>query len=214
MTYANVSSTPPRLPSNPWIIDENIYTDIPIASDMLENGNLNFGAIMDLKIEKESVTETKVNKQDSEETVPGMEHESSVQQSYIVDTYTLSDIVLCDLINAYGESLYNYYAKYLSIPVGERTDYIEMQLKNDPELKERLTPVYITICVSKEQMNKLGDLSSDGVTITISFTGQNDDSPSEKKTFIDDSIILRQTITELLDKISAEGEVSDVEEEG
>ena len=207
LTYSNVSATQPRLMLNPWIVDENIYTDIPIAEDMLQNTNLTFGAIMNLSIKKESVTETTVETPEKgEEDVAGMEHSSTVQQSYIVDTYSLNDIVLCDLINSEGESIYNYYIRFMSIPVGERADYLPGLFKQDPSLEQKLTPAYITICVSKEQMNKLGDLSTDGVSITVSFTGQNDLDSNDKKSFSEDTVLLKQTIQSVLDKVHSEQE--------
>ena len=55
-------------------------------------------------------------------------------------------------------------------------------------------------------MNKLGDLSTDGVSITVSFTGQNDLDSNDKKSFSEDTVLLKQTIQSVLDKVHSEQE--------
>ena len=194
LTYADVSTVRPGSDRNPWIVDENIYTDIPVTEDMLSSGQLSFGSVMDLTIRKESVHETEVKPDENEETVPGLEHSASVQKSITVDTYTLRDIVLCDLLNREGESICSSFIRFLSIPEEEREGYLARLFSTDPGTIQDLTPAYITVCVTKEQMDRLGDLTADGVSITVSFTGEKDADTPEKKAFSEEAAALDQVI--------------------
>ena len=169
------------------------------------------GSIIDLTIKKETVSEAPAPQESSdaegkekEENVDGLEHEATVQQSYIVDTYSIKHLVIADILNEEGESLYQYYMRYMSIPVGERSDYLEKVLRKDDSLLEKVKPARAVIGVSTEQKTKLGDLTADNVTLEVSFTGEKDVGNEKKKAFFDDAATFKDLLESFREKLESE----------
>lgn len=202
LTYDNVASVYLQ-PANPWLneSEDMSYVTIPLKEDILANDNFSYGSVVNLIITKQTVKEINQTEEDTEQdastvNIPGLDHQMSIQQSYVVDTYGMSDITICDLLNSKQESLYSTYTSWICIPTGERLTYIRNRLNDDRQLTDSLTPAYAIIRISNEQAAELGDLTGDN--ISISFIDQDviDTETETKAAYTAEVRALQHTITE------------------
>lgn len=214
LTYDNIGSvyTPP---ANPWLEQMDGYetVSIPIPDEIVGNESLNYGAIVDLSITKRTVNEANLGTNEDKQNAEGITHDSSVEQSYIIDKYSLQTTI-CDLLNDQGDSLYNTFCAWLAIPAGEQSSYLKNQFVEDQELSAEIEPKYITIKVTPDQAKELGEILSDDSEVVFSFTNTNNEDTVEKADFIAEIKALFKTIgqAETEAKTIIESEAADDEE--
>ena len=104
LAYSNVASayTPAK---NPWVNEQqgHVYVTAPLDNATASSELMNFGAKVDMTIKKETVMETEAPPEVQE--IEGLEHQNTVYQSISIDTYNMSNVIVCDLLNGDGESL-------------------------------------------------------------------------------------------------------------
>lgn len=212
LTYDNIDTVYMPDP-NPWT--ENTagseIVHIPISKDVIGDRDLNYGSQISLKITERTVNEANLDPKNNNKKET-LTHESSVEQSYLIDTYSL-EATICDLLNDNGESLYNIFKAWLSIPAGEQLPYLEKAFAEDETLVQRIEPKYIAIKVTPEQADELGDIISDDSEIDFEFNRSYDDETPEKSDFIAEIQALFTTIGKAEEAASAAKEASTTEKE-
>ena len=203
-------STIYAIPANPWVNEtyDTTYIEIPIGSNVIDSEILNFGAKFDLSIQKQTLSQTDNDRDDENEpeSIEGLKHETSVQQSVVVDSYQLSNLIVCDMLNNSGESIYNLYVGFMNVPVGRQYDYICNTFANTPDLNEKITPSVIRVKVTTKQAEALGDLFSENTKISFSFIADIDVTNTNKQLFAFEARELFKTIDSALTTIEAEVE--------
>ena len=204
LTYENVNSTyEPK--TNPWSNIGDGYTliTLPIKDNDVD---INYGSILSLTIEKKTVQETgsKDPKVEESPAVEGLEHKTSVAQSSIIDTYGLSNVVVCDLLNSDENSIYNTLTKWMAIPAGEQEPYIKARLEENKELTETLQPEYVQIRVTDAQAKALGSLTEGNISVKITVQDKSDTGNDAKRQYASESKALMKTINSLIEEVDTD----------
>lgn len=156
---------------NPWDGETAGYTLIALpVSVTTENFTyLNWGNSIDLTItvQTKQTNENMGNGEDTETTPDGLEHESSVVESMVIDTYKLTNVRIGDVQNVHGNSLYSRYYAIGSIPVAFQSDYLA-NLYQDPAKMLYDTPAYIIVCLTEEQASLISGLPQEAMTVIVS----------------------------------------------
>lgn len=188
---------------NPWLHAADaapIVIQVPLDKDTASNLMLTYGSYIDLTIRKTVSSQVAVGQQPNAGqtgepgTVGDVTHTSTVEESWRTEEYVVSNLTVCDILNRDGHSVYNTFASYCGIPVGERYNYIADALWNDEGLHDRLTPSSILVCVTPEQAQVIGDLNAEGITASIRFGGDFDMTTDAKKDFALEASNVRNTI--------------------
>ena len=183
---------------NPWVNEQGgmEYVSIPLTGNEPFGNTFNFGTIFDLSIQKKTVNETPNTPMEGEspEAVEGLEHQTSVQQSVLVDSYQMTNLIVCDILNSQGESIYGYYLSFVGIPVGKQPTYIQQALMNNDELEGALMPAAIRVKMTTEQAAALGDLTANNVTIEFKLKAEIDATSESKTEFAAEARALYKTI--------------------
>lgn len=212
LTYDNIDSVYTPDP-NPWTENTEGYemVRIPVTEDVVGDSDLNYGSQVSLEITQRTVNEANLDPENknAKETLT---HESSVEQSYIIDTYSL-DATICDLLNEEGESLYSTFKAWLTIPAGEQLPYLEKAFTEDETLVKQIEPKYISIKVTPEQADELGDIISDDSEVKYTFNRAYDDGTPAKSDFIAEIQALFTTIGKAEDAAAAARAEAAAEEE-
>ncbi|MCD8008982.1 MAG: hypothetical protein LUF68_08670 [Clostridiales bacterium] len=205
LTYDNVSAVQPQS-VNPWStsVEGRQFVTIPLDDETANSSLLSYGATFSAVIQKLS---TSSNKGENDE-IDGMEH---ITISESTDTYSLSNIVICDMLNANKESLYTRYSNLMSIPSGEQITYLRNLLISGETTAEDITPKYIVVSLTDVQVDVLGDLTSNNVLITITLTeGVTDAGTEAKQYFVEGSQALLTNIRLAIER-NAEAELEESE---
>ena len=208
LTYNNVNTVYSQK-SNPWGKPGDGYKFISLPIQKSEDAQeVNYGSVVNLTIVKKTVKETgNTNTDDADkQEIAGLDHKTSVQQSSIVDTYLLSDVVVCDLLDSDKNSLYETLTAWMDIPAGEQPTYIKTRFQEDESLMKELEPKYMQLRVTAEQAEALGSLTDD-VTITIEVQNKSDTGNDAKKLYAAEAKALRKSITTISQELS--GDTSD-----
>ena len=208
LTYNNVNTVYSQK-SNPWGNPGDGYKFISLPIQKSEDAQeVNYGSVVNLTIVKKTVKETgNTNTDDADkQEIAGLDHKTSVQQSSIVDTYLLSDVVVCDLLDSDKNSLYETLTSWMEIPAGEQPTYIKTRFQEDESLMKELEPKYMQLRVTAEQAEALGSLTDD-VTITIEVQNKSDTGNDAKKLYAAEAKALRKSITTISQELS--GDTSD-----
>lgn len=166
--------------SNPWGTAGEEYAFLTLSvEDMAEDHTAFYGAVGALDIVRKVSTEEakeeeaeEVDEEDEEaeevdpEEVEGLTISSSESQSVVVTSYRIDDVVICDVLNEEGNSVYPYYARYLELT--EIKQYaIVSTLMEDDEFMKATTPCHLVVRVTAEQAAVIGDIVEDDVTLTL-----------------------------------------------
>ena len=113
--------------------------------------------------------------------------------------YQFHPVIICDILNADGESLYPYYYAYMSIPAAERLDYLKTALLDDPSLEKALTPAFVRIKIASTDAEAIGDFSGGDVELTWgSFSAELDMTTDSKRSFATSASGIRQIIVQAI----------------
>lgn len=212
LSYDAVSSAL-TFANNPWMSasDGTTFIKVPIDTDNLSNDLTNYGAILNMEIRKQKVNQVATGGQapadgEAPADVEGINHSTSVEQSLTIDTYTMSDLTICDVLNKDGDSLYNSICSYSGIPAGEQLNYIKDAMKKDDTLQDKLTPAYIMIRVTADQAKALGDLDDKDTAVKLSISEAVDNGNDSKATFAANARSVMATIEEAVAENQEEAE--------
>ena len=204
LSYNNVEAAF-TFASNPWTwpSEGTMLIEIPIDDENLDNALLNYGAQFNLEIRKETVNKTPTGGTTGGDTqepteIPGLNHSTTVDVTTTVDTYTITDLVVCDLLNSDRESLYNRYCAYNGIPAGEQLPYLRDALKEDSLLEKQLHPVYLMARVTTAQGEAMGDLSAKDTSVKLSISEAVDNSTDAKTSFAAVSRSIAKTVLQAI----------------
>lgn len=215
MSYDDVvSSYELAIGSNPWLENvEGSYIKIPLTEELKANTDLRFGSLIDLAVVSEDKKTTTIKNPDDDETEEiyeseGITHESSVGSNILVDTYTISDLVVCDVLASDGNSIFDAYVSYMGVPVGERYDFFTALFNDDPSLPDELTPAYILVHVSDVQLDIIGKLDKDS-NYSVSLADGVGCTSTDERTFAAESKALAATISEVVSQLEETEVISD-----
>lgn len=127
--------------------------------------------------------------------------QSGSNTSVPVAEVVIEDIIVNDMTNAAGESIYDLYMSLLKLPINERIHYLQTTM-GDNEIalawRERVTPVAVTFILDRESAGRLTEYEKSGGT--IKYTILKDDPNSEggqlMSQFIELSNQINSTLTE------------------
>lgn len=115
LTYDDVGTV--FAPANPWRSPSLGQTTVTLPVE-LESGFGSaylWGNIVDLKIVCRTKQETS-SPIETTPSLPGVEHDSSVVESMLQDTYTFGSVQVVDILDAEGHSLYADYRAWAAVP--------------------------------------------------------------------------------------------------
>lgn len=155
-------------PINPWELlgvgQKTVTLPVTVEADNLKS--YLWGNQVDLEIEVRT-KQVNPNTPGNQETQPdGLDHDSSIVESVIVDTYKVNGVQIVDVLDQYDRSLFNKYQAYAAIPAAFRAEYMA-ELYSDDVAIGADTPRYITICVSAEMESILGPIDKKTMTVTL-----------------------------------------------
>lgn len=183
VTYANVGET--FQATNPWTISGTKKTiNIPIDVEKDDLEELLWGNKVKLTIVAKRDLST-VNSPDAyRPSSPDVEGSSQVQ-SIQIDTYTLADVTVIDVLNAKGNSLYTTFAGLAAIPEPYQADCLEARYSSEKQIQSD-TPAYIKVEVSGETAKwwqYLCDKKYE-VTVAIKVSGVNCETALQNDTYL------------------------------
>lgn len=106
--------------------------------------------------------------------------ESEARNTVPVSEVVIEDIIVNDMTNADGESIYDLYMSLLKLPINQRVTYLQTTMgdnKTSLEWRERVTPVSVTFILDRESATRLTEYEKSGGT--IKYTILKDDPNSE-----------------------------------
>lgn len=208
LTYDSIASVY-YYPTNPWYNLQSgmQYVLVPVTDDLVRGGGICYGTMLDLTVTKQTVqmVDREVSSSDD---IPGLSHQTSVQQSYQVDTYGLKNLIVCDLFDADRQSIYPVYTAWSSIPTGEQYPYIKAAMEADPTLIRSVTPAYIQVKISDAQVAELGDLTTSAITVNYRILNKTDVPNDDKRVYAAKAKALSSLIYDIRDEIAAAQEES------
>lgn len=114
--------------------------------------------------------------QDIAQSIEDSEARTSVPVSEVV----IENIVVNDMTNAAGESIYDLYMSLLKLPITQRVQYLQTTMGDNEvalQWRERVTPVSVTFILDRESAGRLAEYEKSGGT--IKYTILKDDPNSE-----------------------------------
>lgn len=172
LAYADLSKD--FTPDNPWISVSTSKVMLPINVCVQDLEKLLWGNQIQLEIEVKSQHTAPTGTDNSEgETSPtspnGIDHNSSVVQSTVIDHYVIDQAVIVDLCMNDGKSLYDQYWALALVPEIYQTAALEKLYPSD-EKANQLLPLYIIVEVTQEQQNIIeGILASKYESIDVAI---------------------------------------------
>lgn len=174
-------------PSNPWAPDlrnaSTIILPINPAAETLYD--FIWGNRIDITITVQTKQTNTNDAQSAEETAPnGVQHESSVVESMVVDTYKLQGVKIVDILNADQQSLFVRYSALSAIPNALQVDYLKTSY-SDPAVFQLDLPAYISISVTQAQADVIASLEAETMTITVSNAAAENTTDLQYDTFLE-----------------------------
>lgn len=181
---------------NPWTITDanSTLVKVPLDDILAENVGFGFGSVVDLTVRRVTANQVAVGGEGETVAVPGVTHTSTVGTTSTTEEFTIGSLVVCDLLNADGDSIYESYCAYIGIPLGQRLDYLSNALVDDAGLADKLYPVYAMVRVTGEQAMAIGDVSASNTTAAIKFNGETSQLTNEQFQFSSEAQAVKTTI--------------------
>lgn len=196
LEQADIQAATP-FPINPWAITDGNSTSVkvPLEAEIAESVNFGFGSVMDLTVRRVTANQVAVGGEGGDaEGVAGVTHTSTVGTTSTTEEITIGSLVVCDLLNSDGESIYESYCAYIGIPLGQRLDYLAAAIEENDTLMQELTPVYVVLRVSQDQAAIIGDLSSNNVTTSLKSNGDVSRLTNEQIQFSSEAQAVKTTL--------------------
>lgn len=126
-----------------------------------------------------------------------------------IEEYTIKNMVICDILNADGQSIYPFYCAYIGIPIADRPTYLSNALREDETLELRLTPAYIMVAFTNDQAKEIGDLDAWNVSVSFIPQGSVKANTNDRYRFALESAeikrVLNAAMVENAGRVQAEG---------
>lgn len=185
--------------ANPWMNSAYGYTTltVPLDDRAKEDQLLTYGAYLDLDVKKTTTNQVTVSDPKGPETetpVAGVTHTTTVNETPTVDEFTVGGLIVCDILNADGESIYTRYSSFIGVPLGNRYDTIRQALTEDAALRDKLAPSYIVVKVTNEQAESIGDLYAENTTVSVKPKASMAMDSTERYQFANEALNVRNTI--------------------
>ena len=185
-------------PVNPWMEDgESVYLTAALPDIGKNLETVTFGSLVHLHVTKTTLQETPIQQEETDE-VAGITHQGSIQQSVVLDQYQMDNVVVSDLLDKTGSSVWYFYASWMKIPSGEQTGYVKNWVATHPEQRSSLTPAFIRLRFTKEQADVLEDLKDPKVSVEFEFTGEADIDTEKKAETLPGILVLKDLIEETI----------------
>ena len=129
--------------------------------------------------------------------IEGSEAKTSVQVAEVV----IDDIIITDMTNSSGESIYDLYMSLLKLPINKRVNYLRTTTgsnKTANSWADRVTPSTITFILDKESASRLAEFEKTGGSIKYTILPDNNDT--------DDQANLMSQFVELSNQINTVAE--------
>jgi hypothetical protein len=198
-------------PANPWDAEmaDAVTVMLPVTPVPSNLQTLLWNNQVDLVIEvrTEQTNENEVL-QGENDPPEGMEHQSSVVQAVVINTYTLQGVRIKDILNSNEFSLFNRYMAIAQIPSAFQVDYLSSYYAEPLHLESDL-PGYISIVVTQEQADILTKLDPSQMTVTISNPATVNTTPLQNETYSE----LIEAVTAIADTWNSLGEENETTEE-
>lgn len=181
---------------NPWSSTEQgtTFITVPIAPDMADKTSFGFGSVVDMTVRRTVSSQVAVGDEPGYEDVPGVTHTSTVGTTSRTEEITISGLYVCDILNGDNESLYETYAAYMGIPLGNRLDYLTAALEADETLWTRLTPAYVKVRVTDAQSVAIGDVNAEGTTVALHDANSQFINTDTQAEFASESTAIKTTL--------------------
>lgn len=110
--------------------------------------------------------------------IEGAEAKTSVQVAEVV----IDDIIITDMTNSSGESIYDLYMSLLKLPINKRVNYLRTTTgknKTANSWADRVTPKTITFILDKESASRLAEFEKTGGSIKYTILPDNNDTEDQ-----------------------------------
>lgn len=160
------------LPQNPWGEVETgkqlVY--LPYTPDNKKNHFYIWGDCVNATVSvltKQTAENPTESGGEGTPAIPGMEHQSSIVESMVTDTYIVQGVLVADIKDSNGQSLFTQYCSLATIPTALKKQTVINTVKDLSSTK----PAYIGLIVTKEQAALLNGLDTSTMTVTMTSVG-------------------------------------------
>lgn len=162
-------------PDNPWASVSTLMVEFPVSVTAKDLHKFQWGNEVRIEIEVKSQHTTPAGTEGSENnteptTPEGVDHNSSVVQSTVIDRYVIEQAKIVELYDKTGDKLYERYWTLALVPEIYRMDAM-CNLYPTQEDASLLLPIYIEVEVKKDQqevLNKILAGQYESLTVTVS----------------------------------------------
>lgn len=173
LAYNDISKT--YTPDNPWASVSTLMVELPVNVTAKDLHKFLWGNEVRIELEVKSQHTTPAGTEGSENsteptTPEGVDHDSSVVQSTVIDRYVIEQAKIIELYDKTGDKLYERYWTLALVPEIYRMDAMR-NLYPTQEDAGLLLPIYIEVDVKKDQqevLNKILTSQYESLTVTIS----------------------------------------------
>ena len=166
LTYDDVGIT--YSPQNLWAVAETGLVEyilpVHIPANQLHTIGWGYEVDMTITVQTKQTNDHSTEAPEGETQPPsGLEHESSILESMVVDTYRLQSVPIMDLMNEKQESLYTSYMAMAQIP----SAFLKPYLQEKADSLQDYIPYYIKVYVTEAQAVVLETLDTAAMTVEI-----------------------------------------------
>ena len=163
--------------------DDNAFLEIPANIPYSNLSDIIIGRHVDLTIEKKTISS--VPQRLETKDVEGLDHSSSITERTTTDIFRLRDVVIRDVLNAEGISLYEVLSRYNAVPDGVLEDYLNetliptyevskgVDITNINEIFPEFHATKVIIELPKDQVKAIGKLTSELTSLKVSNLTDN-----------------------------------------
>lgn len=178
LKYSDVVAS--YLPQNPWEPVYEGYSTVTLPLSESENIDKCLpGSVVKVSVRTKRKTSTPSEDEATSTHPIGIEHNSSVVESTVIDTYDISSAIISDTFNSEKESLFVPYTIIADVPVLFQAEAITA-LYQDPS---NLLPSQITIILPEDQAKLLSEMEKSIESVTITPMGADISDAAKQVTY-------------------------------
>ena len=168
---------------NPWAQGSQQSVAVPVVATAETLQCLMIGNKVDLTIGIETKVSSEPDPTEATaeaEKKTGVEHNSSVVESMLLDTYVIRGVCITDALNKDGESIFPAYYGYSMIPAA----FMESEIRgNQAEGMDELLPAKIVVEMTVAQASALSELDLGNAEVTVSNAATVAENEIQSKTY-------------------------------
>lgn len=181
LTYNDITKS--YDPLIPWEDISETSLQLAVAMAPTDIFDYSWGNHIDVTIKVTTKTTDRNNvNQDDEQAMEGIEHESSVIEAMVIDTYKLQNIQILDILDSSGDSLFSQYMAMAAIPSALQKDYLEENY-TDLATLQKVIPAYIVVGLTAEQASQLTELDQNNMTLQITDAKPSVETPLQNEVY-------------------------------